>query len=69
MKDYKNLKAEATDVAYPCKRGNMLPPYSLNHRAVKNCKNPKAKAIDAVWTCKRGNLSPSVLTESEQSDA
>ena len=36
---------------------------------MKDCEKRQVEAIDAVWTCKRGNLSPSVLTESERSDA
>jgi len=36
---------------------------------MKNYKQSIREAIDAVPVCNRGNLSPSVLTESERSDA
>ena len=36
---------------------------------VKDCKKSIIEANDAVWVYNRGNLSPSVLTESKQSEA
>ena len=46
-----------------------LSPILVTSGEVKNCKKSISEANNGVWVYNRGNLSPSVLTESEQSEA
>ena len=50
-------------------KGRYRAQYLQKTGVVKDCKKSIIEANDAVWGYKSGNLSPSVLTESKQSEA